>query len=193
MVLLGTHSYPVLMADIFDVVADATRRDLLQVLLERHLASDSSADGISVGQLVEKLGLSQPTVSKHLKVLRDIGLVRVREGGQHRYYSIDSSPLEELEDCLIPFLASDAVGAAEAEPALEDASTAVYSAWAGAPLTAPFRRVAGRLPQAGEAGAAVGRAVADVSYQARNAFEDASARVDRVKKRLTKQGRNGDE
>ena len=57
-----------------------------------------------MGQIVEKLGLSQPTVSKHLKVLRDIGLVRVREGGQHRYYSIDSSRMEEVEDWLIPFL-----------------------------------------------------------------------------------------
>jgi ArsR family transcriptional regulator, arsenate/arsenite/antimonite-responsive transcriptional repressor len=193
MVLLGGHSYPVLMADIFDVVADATRRDLLQVLLERHLASDSSIDGISVGQLVEKLGISQPTVSKHLKVLRDTGLVRVREGGQHRYYSLDSSPLEEIEDWLIPFLASDAVGAAESQPAVDESSAAVYSAWAGAPITAPFRRAAARLPQAGEAGAAVGRVVADVSHQARTVLEDASARVDRVKKRLTKQGRGGDE
>jgi ArsR family transcriptional regulator, arsenate/arsenite/antimonite-responsive transcriptional repressor len=193
MVLLARHSYPVVMADIFDVVADVTRRDLLQVLLERHLASNSPVDGISVGQLVEKLGISQPTVSKHLKVLRDIGLVRVREGGQHRYYSIDSSPLEEIEDWLIPFLASDAVGAVEDEPTAEDASAAVYAAWAGAPLTASVRRVAGRLPQAGEAGTAVGRAVADVSYQARAVLEDASARVDRVNKRLTKQGRSDDE
>jgi ArsR family transcriptional regulator, arsenate/arsenite/antimonite-responsive transcriptional repressor len=165
MVLLSAPSYPVLMADIFDVVADATRRELLRVLLEQHLASDSGAGAISVGQLVTRLNISQPTVSKHLKVLRDVGLVTVREGGQHRYYSIDSSPLEQVEDWLIPFLASDAVGAAEAEPVVVDAGPAVYSAWAGARLPAPLRRAAERLPQAGEAGAAVGRAAADVSHR----------------------------
>ena len=166
MVLLSARSYPVLMADIFDVVADPTRRELLGVLLEQHLASDSGAGAISVGQLVTRLNISQPTVSKHLKVLRDVGLVTVREGGQHRYYSIDSSPLEQVEDWLIPFLASDAVGAAHAEPVVvDDAGPAVYSAWAGARLPAPLRRAAERLPQAGEAGAAVGRAAADVSHR----------------------------
>ncbi|MDQ1578812.1 MAG: ArsR family transcriptional regulator, arsenate/arsenite/antimonite-responsive transcriptional, partial [Microbacteriaceae bacterium] len=74
------------MADIFDVIADPTRRDLLQVLLERYTASEVDADvagagEISVGEIVEKMGLSQPTVSKHLKVLRDHGLVHVREEG----------------------------------------------------------------------------------------------------------------
>jgi ArsR family transcriptional regulator, arsenate/arsenite/antimonite-responsive transcriptional repressor len=165
MVLPGAPSYPVLMADIFDVVADPTRRELLRVLLEQHLASDFNGGGISVGQIVTKLNISQPTVSKHLKVLRDVGLVTVREGGQHRYYSIDSSPLEQVEDWLIPFLASDAVGAAEADPVVEDPGAAVYSAWAGVHLPAPLRRAAERLPQAGEAGAAVGRAVADVSHR----------------------------
>lgn len=170
------------MADIFDVVADATRRELLRVLLEQHLASDSSGGGISVGQIVTKLNISQPTVSKHLKVLRDVGLVTVREGGQHRYYSIDSSPLEQVEDWLIPFLASDAVGAAESVP-VDDAGPAVYSAWAGAQLPAPLRRVAERLPQAGEAGAAVGRAAADVSHRV----------LSPLKKRLSKQSESGDE
>ena len=50
------------MADIFDVIADPTRRDLLQVLLERYVAADSETGEISVGDLVERLGLSQPTV-----------------------------------------------------------------------------------------------------------------------------------
>jgi ArsR family transcriptional regulator, arsenate/arsenite/antimonite-responsive transcriptional repressor len=165
MVLQSVPGYPVLMADIFDVVADATRRDLLQVLLEQHLASDSGGSGVSVGQLVTRLNVSQPTVSKHLKVLRDVGLVTVREGGQHRYYSIDSSPLEQVEDWLIPFLASDAVGDDQADLALDEAGPAVYSAWAGAQLPAPLRRAAERLPEAGEAGAAVGRVVADVSHR----------------------------
>ncbi|GAA1521664.1 DNA-binding transcriptional ArsR family regulator [Agromyces terreus] len=96
------------MADIFDVVADATRRDILAVLLEREEVSPDSHGEISVSEIVAALGLSQPTVSKHLKVLREAGLVSVREEGQHRYYRLDRGPLETLEDWLIPFMSSDA-------------------------------------------------------------------------------------
>jgi len=96
------------MADIFDVVADATRRDILAVLLEREATAPESNGEISVSEIVASLGLSQPTVSKHLKVLREAGLVSVREEGQHRYYRLDRGPLETLEDWLIPFMSSDA-------------------------------------------------------------------------------------
>ncbi|MBG6237319.1 DNA-binding transcriptional ArsR family regulator [Mycetocola sp. CAN_C7] len=96
------------MADIFDVIADATRRDILQILLDRY-ESDStiSHGGTSVSEIVSALGLSQPTVSKHLKVLREAGLVVVREEGQHRYYRLEYTPLETIEDWLIPFLSVD--------------------------------------------------------------------------------------
>lgn len=89
------------MADIFDVVADSTRREMLQILLE-NLVTDTGE--MSVSELVARTGLSQPTVSKQLKVLRDAGLVGVREEGQHRLYHLDPTPLEELEDWAIPFL-----------------------------------------------------------------------------------------
>lgn len=96
------------MADIFDVIADGTRRDILQVLLERHGTEKSDRDGgTSVSEIVAELGLSQPTVSKHLKVLREANVVSVREEGQHRYYSLESEPLEAVEDWLIPFLSVD--------------------------------------------------------------------------------------
>ncbi|WP_460775906.1 ArsR/SmtB family transcription factor [Microbacterium sp. GXF7504] len=97
------------MADIFGVIADATRRDILRLLLER---SAASAAGTSVSQIVHELGVSQPTVSKHLKVLRDADLVTVREEGQHRYYSLSAGPLDEVEDWLMPFqdAASDIEG-----------------------------------------------------------------------------------
>ncbi|MGI8392729.1 ArsR/SmtB family transcription factor [Leucobacter sp. W1038] len=88
------------MPDIFGVIADATRRDILQVLLERHV-QDSE---ISVSEIVTQLEMSQPTVSKHLKVLREAELVSVREEGQHRYYSLNPEPLEMIEDFVIPFL-----------------------------------------------------------------------------------------
>ena len=95
------------MADIFDVIADATRREILRVLLDRYVDDVHHSGEISVSEIVAKLELSQPTVSKHLKVLRDSGLVKVREEGQHRYYQLDSEPLEDVEDWVIPFLSSD--------------------------------------------------------------------------------------
>ena len=179
-----------MMADIFDVVADATRRDLLQVLLDRYTASNAThgrADRgeISVGEIVEKLGLSQPTVSKHLKVLRDHGLVTVREEGQHRYYCIDTTPLEDLEDWLIPFLSADFDTASDA------AGSTVFAAWSGVQVPQPLRRVGETLQHPSDAGNAVGRAAAEASFQARNALSDASHEVERrviepLKKRLNK-------
>ncbi|MFF2493919.1 ArsR/SmtB family transcription factor [Agromyces sp. NPDC058064] len=123
------------MADIFDVVADATRRDILAVLLERESAVPQSGGEISVSEIVAALGTSQPTVSKHLKVLRESGLVSVREEGQHRYYRLDRAPLETLEDWLIPFMSSDAAadaamlaGAEAHEASLNDDQRAFASA-----------------------------------------------------------------
>jgi DNA-binding transcriptional ArsR family regulator len=92
------------MADIFDVIADGTRRDILRLLLDRSSAGDR---GTSVSHIVTELGASQPTVSKHLKVLRDAHLVSVREEGQHRYYSLSAAPLDEVDDWLVPFLDDD--------------------------------------------------------------------------------------
>ena len=66
------------MADIFSVIADSTRRDILSVLLERRGTTGEA----SVSQIVDALGVPQPTVSKHLRTLRDAGLVTVREDGQ---------------------------------------------------------------------------------------------------------------
>ena len=70
--------------DVFAVIADPTRRQILRVL----------AEGESpVGALVAELGVSQPTVSKHLKVLRTAGLVSTRAQGQRRLYSLIPEPL----------------------------------------------------------------------------------------------------
>jgi DNA-binding transcriptional ArsR family regulator len=56
-----------------------------------------------VGELVVHLGLSQPGTSKHLRVLRDAGLVRARTDGQRRVYQLDGAPLEELDEWLRPY------------------------------------------------------------------------------------------
>ena len=101
------------MADIFDVIADATRRDILAYLRDRlELAGTPGQSGeASVSEIVNSLEISQPTVSKHLKVLRDTALVTVREDGQHRFYRLNSEPLEEVQDWLIEFLDGDEVAA----------------------------------------------------------------------------------
>lgn len=159
------------MADIFHVLADATRRDLLQILLDKYAASDGEVGELSVGEMVGLLAISQPTVSKHLRVLRDCQLVRVREDGQHRYYRLDPAPLEAVEDWLVPFLASNF------ETATTDAGLAVFAAWSGAGVPGPLRRVVQSLPSGGVAGASIGRAAAGASHQARSVLGGATAGV----------------
>lgn len=78
------------MTDTFAAIADPIRRQILEALLD--------APGQSVGQLVELTKLGQPTVSKHLKTLRDAGLVSVKTVGQNRFYSVDPKPLEAIVD-----------------------------------------------------------------------------------------------
>lgn len=79
------------MNDIFDVLAEPMRRDILV-----HLHNAAPGD-MSVGDVVTVVGSTQPTVSKHLKVLRDAGLVTVREEGQHRFYRVNPEPLAIVE------------------------------------------------------------------------------------------------
>jgi DNA-binding transcriptional ArsR family regulator len=81
-----------------------------------------------VSHIVTELGVSQPTVSKHLKVLREAELVTVREEGQHRYYSLSPAPLDAVDDWLVPFLDEDLV------PAPAGASTLPEPAVAAADL-----------------------------------------------------------
>jgi ArsR family transcriptional regulator, arsenate/arsenite/antimonite-responsive transcriptional repressor len=154
------------MADIFDVVADPTRRELLQLLLEAYVSVESEAGELSVGEIVDRLGATQPTVSKHLKVLRDHGLVAVREDGQHRYYSLDATPLESLEDWLIPFLSAD-FDPSRIDPDDVGGGT-VFAAWSG-----------------GEVGQRVGRVVAERTYRARAVVQDAQKQVSRGIHRIT--------
>lgn len=73
--------------ELFSVIAERTRRDILSALAHEQKA---------VGQLVDELGVSQPTVSKHLKVLREAGVVRIRAQGQRRFYSINTEPLSQV-------------------------------------------------------------------------------------------------
>ncbi|WP_159501553.1 helix-turn-helix transcriptional regulator [Microbacterium sp. 18062] len=135
------------MADIFGVIADATRRDILRLLLDR---SVSGEQGTSVSHIVQELGVSQPTVSKHLKVLRDVELVSVREEGQHRYYSLSPAPLDEIDAWLIPFLEDESdAGAAYVSALPEPAAHAAEvvgraAASVGRAVTVALGRIPGR-------------------------------------------------
>jgi DNA-binding transcriptional ArsR family regulator len=84
------------MAYALAVVADPSRRRILDLLLERTR---------SVGELVQLTGLSQPGVSKHLRVLRDNGLVSVRQDRQRRLYDVVPGPLAEIDEWLEPYRA----------------------------------------------------------------------------------------
>lgn len=82
------------MRSIFDVLAEPHRRQILELL---------RAGERPAGELVERLGIAQPTVSKHLKLLREYGLVSVRQDAQRRVYRLSAEPLRELETWLAPY------------------------------------------------------------------------------------------
>ncbi|MDQ6752988.1 MAG: metalloregulator ArsR/SmtB family transcription factor [Actinomycetota bacterium] len=80
--------------DVFAVISEQTRRDILDSL---------RAGDKAVGQLVEELGASQPTISKHLRVLREASLVTMRAEGQKRFYSLNTVPLQRVSGWINAF------------------------------------------------------------------------------------------
>jgi DNA-binding transcriptional ArsR family regulator len=76
------------MMTIYEALAEPTRRRILDLLREQPRL---------VGELAELLAISQPGVSKHLKVLRDVGVVRVRQDAQRHWYELRPEPLEEID------------------------------------------------------------------------------------------------
>jgi DNA-binding transcriptional ArsR family regulator len=78
----------------FDVLAEPTRRRILDLLIESEQP---------VGDLVASLSLSQPGVSKHLRVLREAGLVEARTDAQRRIYRVRPEPLAEIDAWLAPY------------------------------------------------------------------------------------------
>ena len=82
------------MANAFAVLAEPNRRRILDLLRERPRP---------VGELVDQLGLTQPGTSKHLRVLREAGLVRIRPEAQRRVYELQPGPLVEVDQWLEPY------------------------------------------------------------------------------------------
>ncbi len=82
------------MESVFQIVAEPNRRAILNLLLSSQQ---------SVGEIERQLRMSQPTVSKHLRVLRDAGFVESTVDAQRRLYRLRPEPLQELEAWLAPF------------------------------------------------------------------------------------------
>jgi DNA-binding transcriptional ArsR family regulator len=78
----------------FELLAEPTRRRILDLLLDGERP---------VGELVDRLSMSQPAVSKHLRVLRDSGLVDVRVDAQRRVYRLRPEPLKEIDAWIEPY------------------------------------------------------------------------------------------
>lgn len=75
------------MQDAIEAISHPGRRAMLRLVLDRELP---------VGELAERVGLSQPAASQHLKVLRDAGLVKGRVDGRRRLYRVDGAGLDRL-------------------------------------------------------------------------------------------------
>lgn len=110
--------------DVFAVIAEATRRDILVSLRSGDKA---------VGELVQELDASQPTISKHLKVLREADLVSMRAQGQKRYYALNPKPLAGIASWLETFDVGPAAAASAAAPGQRREGTAPSAEQAAQP------------------------------------------------------------
>ena len=92
--VIYVKSYTCSVSVTFEVIAEPNRRRILDLLLEEERP---------VGHLVEAMHVSQPAVSKHLKVLRDAGLVEARTDAQRRVYRVRTEPLRDVDEWLRPY------------------------------------------------------------------------------------------
>jgi DNA-binding transcriptional ArsR family regulator len=92
--MLGTMARASTTSDVFNAVADARRREILDVLISGELA---------VGMIVDDLSMSQPQVSKHLRVLSEVGLVSCRAEGRRRLYRLEPERLRPLRDWMTKY------------------------------------------------------------------------------------------
>ena len=154
------------MADNFDAIADSTRREILRLMLER-----GGTGEITAADLAVLVGVTTPTVTKHLGVLRELGFVSAREEGRVRYFHLELAPFDELQAWLELFVGDTDYG----DPAASADEATVFAAWAGTDVATNL-----------------GRALAERSYRARAVIQGASDRVtqalpDAVTRRFTNQ------
>jgi DNA-binding transcriptional ArsR family regulator len=132
--------------DVFAVIAESTRRDILVSLRSGDKA---------VGELVEELAASQPTISKHLKVLREAQLVSMRAQGQKRYYALNRKPLEGIATWL------ETLDVGAAAPAVDPTAPAPVPAAAPGSSQEQASRTAGKAAPAGQDSATAGAVAAE--------------------------------
>ena len=132
--------------DVFAVIAEATRRDILVSLRSGDKA---------VGELVEELDASQPTISKHLKVLREADLVSMRAQGQKRYYALNRKPLEGIATWL------ETLDVGAAAPAVETTAPAPALSAAAGSSQEQASRTAGKAAPADQDSATAGAVAAE--------------------------------
>jgi DNA-binding transcriptional ArsR family regulator len=85
-------------ADVFNAIAESRRREIIDMLARSRPRHPSEDAGFAVSELVESLRLPQPAVSKHLAVLREVGLVSVRRRGRERLYRLNAGELKPVHD-----------------------------------------------------------------------------------------------
>ncbi len=135
--------------DIFGVIADPTRRALLQVLRDR---LDRGESAVAVTDFVEATGATRQSVNRHLAVLADASLVAVADDGPHRTYALDTAALEPVEDWLAQYVGLSPRGTGSV--------ATVFSAWSGA-----------------DAGETIGRTVAERAFAVRSAADSVKNRL----------------
>jgi ArsR family transcriptional regulator len=157
------------MSDIFEAIADPNRRQLLQFLVAE-LQSGAGGE-LSVSELVAKSKLGQPTVSKHLRVLRESELVSVRQVGQKSMYSVTPAALSEVQLWLSEFLPDPHGGPI---PEWLSSRLAVAGGWVSSRVQLETD------PR--ELGLALGRRLADARHEAATSTKDfaslAKSRID---------------
>ena len=168
------------MSDIFNAIADPTRRQILDALADK--------DDLSVGELVAITKQGQPAVSKHLKTLRDAGLVTVKTVGQNRRYSLDATALKPVAAWVLKHAAAKVE--AEAAERAEDVAEKIGS-WlaAGADWIGDKVAEQTKVRDAKDLGREFGRKLAEARAEADKAIKsktgkDVDAIIDDVKKRV---------
>lgn len=86
---------PILVDTVFAALANSTRRDLLRLLLDEGQQP--------VQQLADHFDMRRPSISEHLKILREAGLVSERKQGRQRYYHLEAGPLLDVQEWLQPY------------------------------------------------------------------------------------------
>ncbi|MFI7482158.1 metalloregulator ArsR/SmtB family transcription factor [Kocuria sp. M1R5S2] len=162
--------------DVFAVIADKTRRGILTALKDGERP---------VGDLVAELGVSQPTVSKHLKILREAGMVSMEAQGQRRLYAVRPEPLAEVTEWVHGVVGGAAGPVVPADPGAAAGERAgmpplaVPGATGGEPVSEPVEPAAEPAPLQDAAGASVPAQQQLVPLGADRAVEDSSPREGR--------------